>query len=195
MIRKTAISATIALCFAFPQIGHAAASVPSLTEAAGRYTITGTSDIRFHVDQVGGGGIKGHFGKFSGSFNLKAGDLSHAMVNFELKPESVSTGQERVDAFLRSGAVFDTDHFGTISFRSDRVDQTGPDSARVTGTLSAKGHSAPESFDVRLTSWNGRMIGFTVSGRILRSHYAMDVGTPIYSNVVEFHMMVQGQRN
>jgi polyisoprenoid-binding protein YceI len=39
------------------------------------------------------------------------------------------------------------------------------------------------------------MIGFTVSGRILRSHYAMDVGTPIYSNVVEFDMLVEGQRN
>ncbi len=91
--------------------------------------------------------------------------------------------------------LFDSDHYDTITFRSNRVEQTGPDSARISGTLTAKGHSASESFDVKLTSWNGRSIGFTVSGKILRSHYAMDVGTPIYSNVVQFDMMVQGERN
>ncbi len=195
MIRGAAILAAFVFCAPFPQRAQAAADVPSLTEAAGRYTITSASDIRFHVDQVGGGGIKGGFGKFSGSFNLKAGDLAHAMVSFELKPQSVSTGQARVDAFLRSTAVFDSDHYDTITFRSNRVEQTGPDSARISGTLTAKGHSASESFDVKLTSWNGRSIGFTVSGKILRSHYAMDVGTPIYSNVVQFDMMVQGERN
>ena len=195
MGRKTAILAALLLCSSPPQFAGAATNVPSLAEAAGRYSIAGSSDIRFRVDQVGGGGIKGSFGKFSGSFNLKAGDLTHATVNFELRPDSVSTGQERVDAFLRSSAVFDSAHFDTISFRSDHVDQTGPDSARVTGTLTAKGHSAAESFNVRLTSWNGRAIGFTVSGRIFRSHYAMDVGTPIYSNVVEFDMVVEGQRD
>lgn len=195
MIRRTTIFAAMAFCSTFPHIASAVTNTPSLMEAAGRYSITSSSSIRFHVDQVGGGGIKGNFAKFSGSFNLKAGDLSHAMVNFELKPQSVATGQTRVDAFLRSSAVFDTDNYDTITFRSDRVDQTGPDSAHITGTLTAKGHSGAESFDVKLTSWNGRTIGFTVSGRILRSHYAMDVGTPIYSNVVEFDMMMEGQRN
>jgi len=195
MIRGTAILTAIIICSPYFQSVQAATDVPSLMDAAGRYTITNASDIRFHVDQVGGGGIKGSFGSFSGNFNLKAGDLSHSMVNFELKPQSVSTGQTRVDAFLRSSAVFDSDNYEKITFRSNRIEQTGPDSAHVTGTLTAKGHSAPESFDVRLTSWNGRTIGFTVSGQILRSHYAMDVGTPIYSNLVQFDMVVEGQRN
>jgi polyisoprenoid-binding protein YceI len=173
---------------------HPTIDVPSLAKAAGRYTISGSSTVAFRVDQMGGGGIKGRFGRFSGTFTLKAGDLAHAVVNFDLKPESVSTGQERVDAFLRSSAVFDCTRFDTITFRSDHVEQTGPDSARVTGTLTAKGHSAAESFDVKLTSWQGRTIGFNVSGRILRSHYAMDVGTPVYSNVVQFDMAIEGQR-
>jgi len=191
----TVFLTAMVLCLSCPQLVQAATGVPSLAEAAGRYTITDTSSIRFRVSQVGGGGIKGSFGRFSGSFNLKAGDLSRAMVNFELNRQSGCTDQTRLDAFLRSDAVFDADQYDTITFRSDHVDQTGPDSAHVTGTLTAKGHSAAESFDVRLTSWNGRMIGFTVNGQILRSHYAMDVGTPIYSNVVEFDMIIEGRRN
>lgn len=193
MTRKTALLAAL-LIASLPEIGRSAVEVPSLAEAAGRYAITPGSSIAFSVDQVGGGGIKGKFRKFSGTFNLKAGDLSHSMVNFELKPGSVSTGQDRIDAFLRSGAVFDSDHFDTISFRSNSVEQTGPDSARITGTLTAKGHSMSESFDVKLTAWTGRKIAFDVSGRIFRSRYAMDVGTPIYSNVVQFDMMIEGLR-
>nr|WP_250809554.1 YceI family protein [Neorhizobium tomejilense] len=195
MTRKTAVIAAMLLTMSLPQASFSAVDVPSLTEAAGRYAITPGSRIAFAVDQVGGGGIKGKFGRFSGTFNLKAGDLAHSMVNFDLKPESVSTGQDRIDAFLRSGAVFDSSRFETISFRSERIEQTGPDSARITGTLTAKGHSSSEIFDVKLTSWNGRKIGFNVSGKIYRSRYAMDVGTPIYSNVVQFDMVIEGERS
>jgi polyisoprenoid-binding protein YceI len=195
MIRTTAFFALLLVgVSAVPETGRTAVDVPSLAAAAGRYVISNSSNIAFSVDQVGGGGIKGRFAKFSGSFNLKAGDLTHALVTFELKPDSVSTGQERVDSFLRSTAVFDAGHFDNISFRSEHIEQTGSDSARITGTLTAKGHSDTETFDVNLTSWNNRMIGFTVSGRIFRSHYAMDVGTPIFSNVVQFDMMIVGQR-
>ncbi len=195
MIRATGLLLTLIVSASVPEIGMSAVDVPSLAEASGRYSISNSSNIAFTVDQVGGGGIKGHFVKFSGSFNLKAGDLSHAMVDFDLKPESVNTGQDRVDNFLRCTAVFDSGHFDTISFRSQHVDQTGPDSARVTGVLTAKGHSDAETFDVKLTSWNGRMIGFSVTGRIFRSHYSMDVGTPIFSNVVQFDMLIVGQRS
>ncbi|SMF45852.1 YceI family protein [Neorhizobium sp. CSC1952] len=195
MTHKTTLIAALLVAASFPETSRSDIEVPSLSEVAGRYAITPGSRIAFTVDQVGGGGIKGKFGKFSGTFNLKAGDLPHSMVNFELKPGSVSTGQARIDAFLRSGAVFDTDHFDTISFRSNRVEQTGPDSARITGTLTAKGRSMSESFDVKLTGWSGRKIAFNVSGRIFRSRYAMDVGTPIYSNVVQFDMMIEGLRS
>jgi polyisoprenoid-binding protein YceI len=195
MTQKTVVLAAVLFSATFPAIGRSAVEVPSLTAAAGRYAITAKSNIGFAVDQVGGGGIRGTFGKFSGTFNLKAGDLAHSMVDFELRPESVSTGQDRVDAFLRSGAVFDAGHFDTITFRSERVEQTGPDSAHITGTLTAKGHSSPESFDVKLTQFGGRSIAFNVSGKIFRSRYAMDVGTPIYSNVVQFDMMIEGQRD
>jgi polyisoprenoid-binding protein YceI len=193
MTQRTVLLAAF-LALSLPQAGKTATAVPDLADVAGRYRITSGSTIGFTVGQIGGGGIKGHFGQFAGTFNLKAGDLPHSVVSFELKPESVSTGQGRIDNFLRSPAVFDASEYETISFRSDRVDKTGTDSARISGTLTAKGRSLPEVFDVKLTSWNGGKIAFNVSGRILRSRYAMDVGTPIYSNVVQFDMVIEGQR-
>ncbi|RWB26073.1 MAG: polyisoprenoid-binding protein, partial [Mesorhizobium sp.] len=37
-------------------------------------------------------------------------------------------------------------------------------------------------------------IRFHVTGQVLRSRYGMDVGTPIYSNVVDFDMTLTGRR-
>lgn len=167
---------------------------PSLKDAAGRYVISPSSHINFSVGQVGGGGIKGNFGRFSGTFNLDSSDIDHSVVIFSLMPESVDAGEDRIDAFLKSTAVFDAAHFSTISFRSSSIKQTGPDTATMTGVLTAKGHTRNESFNVKLTSWNGRSIAFDVSGDILRSRYGMDVGTPIYSNVVRFQMAIEGAR-
>lgn len=102
-----------------------ASDVPKLADVAGRYAITPSSRIGFTVGQVGGGGIKGVFADFSGTFDLRADDLAHSTVSFELRPASVGTGQARIDEFLRSGAVFDAAHFDRIAFRSARVEQTG----------------------------------------------------------------------
>jgi polyisoprenoid-binding protein YceI len=103
-------------------------------------------------------------------------------------------GEKRIDTFLKSTAVFDAANFNAITFRSSAIKQTGPDTATVTGQFSAKGHQRSESFNVKLTRWNGKSIAFDVSGDVFRSRYDMDVGTPIYSNVVHFDMSVEGER-
>lgn len=173
----------------------ATAGAPALSEAAGRYDIDSSSLISFKVSQVGGGGISGRFGKFSGKFQLDNADIGKSVVQFTLFPESVKTGAQRIDTFLRSNAVFDTGNFQRITFRSTRITQTGDDTADVQGTLTAKGKSNTEHFTAKLTKWNRRVIGFQIHGDIYRSRYGMDVGTPIYSNVVQFDMSINGRKH
>ncbi|WP_407065167.1 YceI family protein [Ensifer sp. LC499] len=173
----------------------AAATAPELADAAGNYGITSASRIHFTVAQAGGGGgIVGAFGKFSGSFRIDRNDVGHSTVEFTLYPESVKTGEKRIEDFLKSSAVFDTANFSTVTFRSTAVKQTGPDTAAVEGTLTARGKSRKERFSVTLLDWNRGSIAFNIRGNIHRSPYGMDVGTPIYSNVVEFDMNIKGQR-
>lgn len=171
-----------------------AASADALSEAAGSYVVQPSSSIRFHVGQVGGGGIDGRFTAFSGTFKIVGNDVSRSTVAFTLRPASVSTGQARMDEFLRSDAVFDVDAHPAIAFRSTSVKRTGENGAVLDGTLTARGKSRPARFDVTVTSRSGRDIAFHVVGDILRSPYGMDVGTPIYSNVVHFDMQVAGRR-
>jgi polyisoprenoid-binding protein YceI len=172
----------------------ALAKAPSLDDAAGRYDIDGSSKINFSVGQVGGGGISGKFAKFSGSFQLDGKDIGRSVVEFSLFPETVQTGEERIEKFLRSSAVFDTANHPKIVFRSTKITQTGNDTAEIEGNLTAKGMTKTEHFTATLTKWNRSAISFHIQGGVYRTRYNMAVGTPIYSNIVQFDMTVNGQK-
>jgi polyisoprenoid-binding protein YceI len=74
------------------------------------------------------------------------------------------------------------------------VKRAGNDSAIVTGRLTARGKSSNETFNVSLETFAKGHIVFHVTGKVLRSRYGMDVGTPIYSNVVDFDMRFDARR-
>ena len=189
---STVLRAGIAALLAASPVG---AQADTLSEVAGRYNIQPSSRVAFTVTQVGGGGINGNFKKFSGVFSLNNSDISRSTINFTLYPESVSTGQARVESFLRSDAVFDSANFPTITFKSTQITQTSPDTAEVAGILTARGKSSPASFQANLSDHGKNSITFHVQGKVMRSRYGMDVGTPIYSNVVLFDMIIRGQRS
>lgn len=166
-----------------------------LNAAAGRYTISqGGSSIRFSIGKAGGGGLDGAFARFKGSIRIDNDDVGRSAVDFTIFPESVGTGQSRVDAFLRSDAVFDIANSREIQFRSTSVRRTGDTTALIAGRLTARGKTFPEKFVAELGGLKAGTIKFHVTGKVLRSRYGMDVGTPIYSNVVNFDMTLTGKR-
>ncbi len=174
----------------------AIAAPVSLADAAGTYTIAaGGSSIRFSIAKLGGGRLSGAFGRFSGSIRIDGADVGRSSVQIVIFPASVGTGQGRIDTFLRSDAVFDSADAPQIVFRSTGVKRTGDITAVITGRLTARGQSSPEAFTARLDRLGSGTVAFHVTGKVLRSRYGMDVGTPIYSNVVDFDMTLVGRRS
>lgn len=166
----------------------------ALSSLHGRYVITPSSRIAFLVAQIGGGGIAGTFSHFSGTFDLHPDDVARSSVTLSLQPASVKTGEPRVANFLRSSAVFDAADFPMITFHSTSIRREGGDRAIIEGSLTARGVSHEETFRATLISREGRTVSFHVVGDILRSPYGMDVGTPIYSNIAHFDMVLEGKR-
>lgn len=164
----------------------------AFSDVAGRYVISAeSSKLAFSVPQMGGGGIAGRFTRFDGTITIDAADVSRSSVAITIVPDSVVTGKPRVDAFLKSDAVFDAAHETAISFRSTAVERTGPQTAIIKGVLTARGRTHPAIFQAELDDLGKGRVGFHVQGRVLRSFYGMDVGTPIYSNIVDFDMYLQ----
>ena len=182
--------AAFAACLAMPVFAAVA-----LSDAAGSYTISpGASSIRFTIGKAGGGGFDGAFARFKGTIRIDNSDVGRSAVNLTIYPESVGTGQNRIDAFLRSDAVFDAANSPEIQFRSTSVKRTSDTTALVTGQLTARGKTFAEKFTAELGGLKGGTIKFHVTGKVLRSRYGMDVGTPIYSNVVNFDMTLTGKK-
>lgn len=166
-----------------------------LEQAAGRYVIEAArSRIGFSVSQVGGGGIKGVFRAFSGTFEIDRRNIESSKVSITVDPASVDTGAERVDAFIRGKAIFDAARRPPVTFRTTKVTRTGNDTARIDGLLNARGIDKPASFEIRLIDRKGSRIMFRVTGIVRRSPYDMQLGVPIYSNRVNFDMMFTGRR-
>ncbi|MCA0015472.1 YceI family protein [Mesorhizobium sp. B292B1B] len=184
-------SAVLATCLALP-----AWAAVVLGDAAGSYTISqAASSIRFTIGKAGGGGFDGSFARFKGTIRIDNSDVGRSKVDLTIFPESVGTGQGRIDAFLRSDAVFDAANSPEIQFRSTSVTRTGDRTALVTGRLTARGKTFAEKFTAELDSLKSGTIKFHVTGKVLRSRYGMDVGTPLYSNVVDFDMTLTGKRS
>ena len=77
---------------------------------------------------------------------------------------------------------------------SDHASTTNAHTALITGRLTARGKTFPEKFSVELAGLKSGNLQFHVTGTVLRSRYGMDVGTPIYSNVVRFDMTLRGHK-
>jgi polyisoprenoid-binding protein YceI len=181
-------AAALAALFASP------ARADILSEAAGKYRIEPQSKISFTVDQVGGGGIAGVFSAFTGEFFLSAKSIDQSTVRFTLMPVGIQTKDKRIENFLRSSAVFDAEKYPQVTFRSTKVTQVNATTAKIDGVLTARGISKAARFQAELMARKGREISFRVTGKVLRSPFGMDVGTPIYSNVVAFDMILAGRK-
>ncbi|MFS8121112.1 YceI family protein [Rhizobium sp. BR 250] len=169
-------------------------SASPFSSAAGRYRIDPASHIGFSIAQVAGPGIKGAILDISGRFDIDPDQPSKSYVEISLKPSSVKTGQERVENFLKSSAVFNIAAYPQIVFRSSRVTQDGPRSAVVEGILTAKGISRPETFHATFVEQQKGSVTFHVTGNVPRMPYGMGVGVPLYSNTVAFDIDLKGVR-
>lgn len=194
-LRRLALVSVLASTLASTlALGSGAASAAQFSSAAGRYRIDPASRIGFSIAQVAGPGINGTFPGISGRFDIDADHPAQSYVEITLNPASVKTGQERVENFLRSSAVFGVADYPQITFRSSRVVQDGPRSALVEGTLTAKGVSRPETFYATFVEQQAGTVTFHVTGNIFRVPYGMGIGVPLYSNTVAFDMDLKGIR-
>ena len=194
-MRRLSIPSAFVIVLLAAQFTPLALADVLLSQASGRYRIdTAKSRIGFFVGQVGGGGISGIFGEFTGNFEINGRDISRSRVEINIVPASVATDNKRVEAFLRGRAVLDAKRNPEIVFRSTKVTRTGPQSAVLEGFLRARGRQKPALFKIELIERTRRRIVFHVTGDLRRSAYDMQVGYPIYSNIVKFDMMLTGRR-
>lgn len=129
------------------------------------------------------------FNRMSGSLTFDADNPAQSSVAITVDTTSLDTpyqGDRDFDAELQNSEWLDSAAHPAAMFRSTAVEQTGANTARVSGDLTIRGVTRPAVFDVTYnSSWRQHPsgapisgIGFSARGVIRRSEYGLMVLQP-----------------
>lgn len=133
------------------------------------------------------------FNNVSGTLNFNAENPAQSTIQATVDVTSLDTpysGARDFDAELQNSSWLDSASFATATFASTGVEQTGPNTARVTGDLTLKGQTHPLTLDVTYAGSHSphpmgmqtSSIGFSARGTIQRSQFGINELIPRAGN-------------
>lgn len=146
--------------------------------------------ILFAVSHMGFTTWYGNFTGATGSLTLDPAKLADAKFDITIPSNSVSTTNTKLDGELNSSEWFDTAKYPTITFKSEKVERTGDNTAKVTGELTFHGVTRPETLDVTFNAagMNGftkqYTVGFNATGTLKRSDFNQSTYVPLIGDDV-----------
>ena len=139
------------------------------------------SEIQFKVKHLMISKVTGQFHKFDATVETEGHNLETAKVSFSADVSSISTNNEQRDAHLRNSDFFDQENHTHITFAGDKLEKVDEENYKLHGTLTMRGVSKAETFNVEFGGlitdpWGNTRVGFTLNGRIDRRNYGVSFG-------------------
>lgn len=152
------------------------------------------SKIKFDVEASVA--IEGTFDKWDATLTFASTDVTTGALNIEIQAGSVDTGSGMKNNKLKGKDFFDVKANPLITFKSTKVEQTGPDTFDVDGNFTIRGVTRAEKLALKVS---GRGTGSgSISGTMAfdRKEYGMNSGIPFIkiANRVEVTVNLKGQR-
>jgi polyisoprenoid-binding protein YceI len=168
---------------AFPSANRAQVPVYEVTPVE--------STIKFGVDSSIP--IKGTFDKWNASIKLSSVDVRSAVLEIEIQADSVNTGSGLKNNKLKSKDFFDVKDSPTITFKSTKVVQTGPNTFELEGNFTIRGVTKMEKLTL-IGNGKGSPSG-SIEGTMAfdRKDYGMNKGIPFIkiANRVEVNVSLK----
>jgi polyisoprenoid-binding protein YceI len=108
-----------------------------------------TSSVTFNVKSSVS--IIGKFDQWKATLTMTSPDVTTAALDIQVQAASVDTGSGMKNGKLKSKDFFDVDKNPTITFKSDHVVQTGPNTFDVPGVFTIRGVSKPQTLQLTLS--------------------------------------------
>ncbi len=134
--------------------------------------------VGFGVKHLMISSVKGRFRDVTGSIALDASRTKPA-VEIALGANSITTGDEKRDAHLRSADFLHADQFPQLTFRANRLDGDVDTKFALNGDLSIRGVTRPVTLYVinegAVTDpWGNARMGFTATATINRKDFGLE---------------------
>ncbi len=161
---------------------------PGQTQApAGVYAIDPHhSTLVFRVSHLGFSHYRGQFTKVDGQLTFDPAHPAAMSVTATIDPKSLSipTPPPGFKDTLLGKDWLNAGQFPQITFRSTKVEPTGPNSANVTGELTLHGVTKPVILETVFNggypanAFDGARVGFSAHGQFRRSDFGIAYGVP-----------------
>jgi polyisoprenoid-binding protein YceI len=175
----------VALC-TFPLTNYAQVPVYEVTPVE--------STIKFGVESSVP--IKGTFDKWNSNLKFSSTDVRSAVLEIEIQADSVETGSGMKNNKLKGKDFFDAKNSPTITFKSTKVVQTGPNTFDVEGDFTIRGVTKSEKLTVA-DNGKGTSSG-SIDGTMAfdRKDYGMNSNIPFIkiANRVEVNVNLKWKR-
>ena len=114
------------------------------------YSITPV-ESRIKFDVKASVPIEGNFDKWDATLTFTSTDVSTGVLDIKIQADSVDTGSGMKNGKLKGKDFFDVKRNPLITFRSTKIEQTGPNDFDVDGDLTIRGVSKPEKLTLTLS--------------------------------------------
>ncbi len=137
------------------------------------------SQIVFSINRGGWTRITGWFEDIDGVIEFDESNVANSRVETTIRTASIKTGFGRRDKHFISPDFFNVKEFPTATFKSTKIEKTGPNLGKITGDLTLLGVTKPVVLDVRFNRKAPHprskkiFVGFSATGKFKRSDYGM----------------------
>lgn len=136
------------------------------------------SSVDFTIKHMMIAKVKGAFHEFSAEIDADPSDLTTANIQFNISLASIDTRNADRDNHLRTGDFFDIENHPNLTFQSTGVAKTGDGEYDVTGNVTLRGVTRPETFHISYEGtgkdpWGNEKVGFSGKGSLKRSDFGL----------------------
>ena len=123
--------------------------------------------------------IEGTFDKWDATLVYTSAHVEDGVLDIKIQADSVNTGSGMKDGKLKSKDFFDVEQDPYITFHSDKIVQTGPNSFDIQGKFTIRGVSRSEPLTLNVVGTRGSGHG-EIKGTMAfdRKEYGMNSGIP-----------------
>ncbi len=191
-IRSTFLSVVAAAALlSWSPLAHAEASTDLKNMSSGVYQLDPNhTSITFKILHLGFSRYTGRFDKMEGTLNFDSDHPENSAVDVTIYPNSVDTNNAKLEEELREDKWFDVIKYPRATFKSTKIERTGPTTGKITGDFTFLGVTHNLTLDATLIGGGDnsfmkkQVLGFSATGTIRRSDYGFTNFLPMLGDDV-----------
>lgn len=160
------------------------------------------SQVLFTYDHAGFSTTFGMYSGFGGDIQFDAENVENSSVSVTFPADMMITGWDaRTGHFLQSGDFFKLNEFPDVTFQSTSIEQTGDDTANITGDLTLNGVTKSVVLDAKLNAitdeypfppYQGRKaMGVDATVTLIRSDYNLGMFAPFVADEIPLTISIE----